>query len=94
VNRTEIEQIGWRLREIRALLHFRTQAEFGKALGLGGQTIGCVERGRNLPTGELCEALARKGVNLNYIFTGEGLLFVGDKKSLEDNDKARGRANT
>jgi DNA-binding XRE family transcriptional regulator len=99
VNRVEIEKIGWRLREIRVLLRIRTQIEFGKLLGLGSQTIGSVERGRNLPTGEFCTALAEQDINLNYLFTGKGPVFVGDKRDTEarlalDSDKARGRAGT
>jgi len=65
--------IGLRVREARFLLGDKKQGEFGQQLG-GFSTgqIGQVERGRNLPTGELLLALARQGINLNYILTGEG----------------------
>lgn len=97
-------QIGWRLREARFKLGFRTQAEFGK--GLGGFCINRVcraEHGTNLPPVEILIALAERGVNVNYLLTGTGPLFVGDPRGIEerlagieraisDNNRARGRA--
>ncbi|HET6441851.1 MAG TPA: helix-turn-helix domain-containing protein [Phycisphaerae bacterium] len=66
---------GERLRQARHALGFRRQDEFGKALG--GFTldqISRVERGSNLPSPRLLTALARFGINANWILTGEGAM--------------------
>lgn len=76
--------VGRRMREARFLLGDKTQAEFGKQIGdfTAGQ-IGQVERGRSLPTGELLTALAKQGINVNYILTGEGTWRLSGMVRLE-----------
>ena len=97
-------RIGHRLRLVRLTLGFRRQAEFGEAMGgFSVGQIGQAECGRNLPTGELLLALAGKGINTNYILTGEGQPLVGKGERIEEClavleravaelKKARGRA--
>ena len=71
------EVVGRRIREARFLLGDRTQAEFGQEIGgFSAGQIGQVERGRNLPTGELFAALAKRGINVNYILTGNGSAWI------------------
>jgi len=65
--------VGRRIREARFLIGNKTQAKFGEEIGgFSAGQIGQVERGRNLPTGELLTALAKRGINVNWILTGEG----------------------
>ena len=71
--------VGRRLREIRIDLKFVRQGEFGAYLGgFPATTISRAERGDNLPGTRLCVALLRKcGLNLNWLFTGEGTKGTG-----------------
>ena len=71
--------MGRRLREIRKDLKFIRQGEFGAFLGgFPATTISRAERGDNLPGTRLCVALLGKcGLNLNWLFTGEGTKGTG-----------------
>lgn len=65
--------VGRRLRRIRYEMGDRSQADFGADLGGFSQTqVGFVEAGRNLPTTKMLAALAERGVDVNWLLTGEG----------------------
>lgn len=71
------EAVGRRVREARFFLGDKTQEDFGKQIGgFTAAQIGQAERGKNLPTGELLIALAKNGINVNYILTGEGTMWT------------------
>jgi len=66
---------GDRVRRARYALGYRRQDEFGKALGgFTTDQIGRVERGANLPTPKLLQALTRLGINISWVLTGEGTM--------------------
>jgi len=67
--------VGRRLRQTRVALGLNSQTAFAE--WLGGFTLtrmSRVERGSNLPSPRLLTALARFGINANWILTGEGAM--------------------
>lgn len=60
-----------RLKKVRENLGF-TQKEMAKALGTNPQTWQVYESGKSVPGGNVFEALARLGFNVNWILTGLG----------------------
>lgn len=57
---------------------FDSQAAFGRALGgFSVNRVSRAERGENpIPT-EMLIALAKQGINANYLLTGEGSVWIG-----------------
>lgn len=64
-------EIGERLREWRQALGL-TQAQLAERLGVHIGVLKKYEQGVNVPGGEPLGALARTGVNVNWLLTGEG----------------------
>ena len=71
--------IGKRLKKIREYLGY-SQNEFAKKLGLKQNTISAYENDRLDVSGKVLSWLAYNKINLSWLFTGEGEMF------LEDND--------
>lgn len=49
-----------------------TQAQFAERIGVHIAVLQKYEMGRNVPGGEALAAIAKTGVNLNWLLTGEG----------------------
>lgn len=60
-----------RLKQVREKLGY-TQKEMAKAVSVILQTWQVYEAGKSVPGGNVFEALARMGFNVNWILTGEG----------------------
>ena len=79
-----LSEVGKRIRFAREKMGFRRQTEFGR--DLGGFTLDQIsraERGDNWPPHDLLLALARVGINLNYLFTGNGSLWSDSPQSVK-----------
>ena len=64
-----------RIKEVRKA-HGLTQAEFGKKIGVKGNTITCYEKGIREPSNAIIRAIAREfGVDESWLLTGEGEMF-------------------
>jgi len=63
--------LGDRLKQARENLRF-TQKEMAAALNTNPQTLRVYESNKSIPGGNVLEALARLGININWILTGEG----------------------
>lgn len=67
-----LKEIGGRIKHARQLLNL-TQDEFATEAGAKSKSgLQDNERGRSMPGGHIIGALAKKGINTNWIFTGEG----------------------
>lgn len=62
-----------RLKRVRESLGY-TQKEMAKAILTNPQTWQVYEAGKSVPGGNVLEALARMGFNVNWILTGEGVM--------------------
>jgi transcriptional regulator with XRE-family HTH domain len=68
--------LGERLRTVRERLGM-TQKEFAKFLNVGIATVQRYEREERIPSGEFLKLLLDKcNVNINWLLTGEGSMFV------------------
>lgn len=65
-----------RLKRVRESLGY-TQKEMAKAISTNPQTWQVYEAGKSVPGGNVLEALARMGFNVNWILTGEGEMKQG-----------------
>lgn len=63
--------LGERLKQVRDDLGY-TQKEMAKAINTNPQTWQVYESGKSVPGGNVLEALARMGFNVNWLLTGEG----------------------
>jgi transcriptional regulator with XRE-family HTH domain len=72
-----------RLKRVRESLGY-TQKEMAKANSTNPQTSQVYEAGKSVPGGNVLEALARMGFNVNWILTGDGpiRLSEGEKNRL------------
>lgn len=71
-------EIGQRIKEIRASMNL-TQKQFCLFFGPVVRTpsmVSLIESGDTIPPVELFSLLARKGVNLNWVFTGRGSMYI------------------
>jgi transcriptional regulator with XRE-family HTH domain len=66
-----MSDIGLRLKEWRANLN-ATQVAFAMQIGVDAGQYRKYEQGRTVPGGEVLTAIAKTGVNLNWLLTGEG----------------------
>jgi SOS-response transcriptional repressor LexA len=73
-------EIGRRLRLTRIFMGFDRQSDFGRALGGVPQTtISSAERGLNLPSPAILQALAQDHwINVSWLLTGRGEMFIRD----------------
>lgn len=62
------EQIGARITRVRGQ---QSQAAFARKLGVHKNTVGNYERGERKPDSDFLTALARVGVNIHWILTGQ-----------------------
>jgi len=65
------ETIGGRIRSWRVAIGL-TQVEFAKRLGVHIGVLKKYEQGVNIPGGEVLAAIAKTGVNMTWLLTGEG----------------------
>ena len=78
--------IGQRLREVRVFLNL-TQKDLAKILRVDQKTISHWERNRNEPNLEALRTFCSEfKVNLNWLLTGEGPMFVGGSKVADIKD--------
>lgn len=80
-----IEKIGRRIRELREILNLK-QTEFAKSLNIAQPYLSVLENGeRNSFTIEILLKLVEKyNVNINWLLTGEGRVFLNDYNELEN----------
>ena len=87
------KEIGRRLRYIREVKNL-SQAEMGNSLGIQYQHVSKYERGESVPTWEnLTKLLELYNVNLNWLLTGRGSIFLTPLgyEEKEENPKHRVR---
>jgi transcriptional regulator with XRE-family HTH domain len=76
--------IGKRIREVRKKLGL-SQFQFAAHLGCGRSNISQIENGFFFPTASLLAALKSKfNVSLDWLFSGEGSMFTGEKEKHID----------
>lgn len=68
--------IATRLRELRHRLGFHRRSDMAQHLGLPSSTYSAYEGDAGPPKVEWLMELARRGVNLNWLLTGEGEMFI------------------
>lgn len=71
-----ISTIATRLRELRHRLGFHRRSDMAQHLGLPSSTYSAYEGDAGPPKVEWLMELAQRGVNLNWLLTGEGEMFV------------------
>lgn len=76
------EEIGKRIKDIREEMHM-TKEEFAKQLGLSGQHLGLIERGKNHLTIEKLKILCDlTGLSSDYILFGRDKNILNDTKNI------------
>ncbi len=81
--------IGKRIKEIRASLHM-TSAELASKLGIPVRTIGCYERNEAQPGAKFFIAMLDElSININWLLSGKGNMFVSQKTEYELNYAAK-----
>jgi len=79
-----METQGERIKNIRLELRL-SQDKFGEGLGITKQYVSNIENGIALLSNEkLTSLLVNYNVNINYILTGKGEVFLGSDKKEED----------
>ena len=79
-----METQGERIKSIRLELRL-SQDKFGEGLGITKQYVSSIENGIALLSNEkLTSLLLNYNVNINYILTGKGEVFLGSDKKEED----------
>jgi len=63
-----------RLKQVRESIPGRTQKEMAKECSISVQMWQAYEAGKSVPGGNVLEALARMGFNVNWILTGVGVI--------------------
>jgi transcriptional regulator with XRE-family HTH domain len=77
-------EVGKRIKQIRKALN-KTQEDFGKSIGMSKASLSEVETGKYKAGIELLEKLVKKyNVNLHFVITGEGDLFIPPTASSYD----------
>ena len=75
-----------RLRKLRNALGL-TQEQFAKELGISFATVNRYEKGKRSPDAEFFQVLVdRYKVNLNWLFTGEGPMFLATSVEHSDSE--------
>ncbi len=81
------KKIGKRLKTIRELKGLN-QTEMGNSLGIQYQHVSKYERGENIPTWEnLIKLIEMYSVNVNWLLTGRGKMFLSPIGYEESEDK-------
>lgn len=78
------ESIGARLKAWRHALGL-TQAELAERLGVHIGVLKKYEQGLNVPGGEALAAIARTGVDMRWLLTGEGEMLPGKQEKTAEN---------
>ena len=77
--------LGKRIKEIRTVLHI-TASELAKELEIPVRTIGSYERNEAQPGPKFLNALIEKySVNINWLLTGTGCMFITKKLEVDLN---------
>jgi transcriptional regulator with XRE-family HTH domain len=74
--------IGDRLRIVRNRLDMKTQSQFAEILGVTQTTLSKYEKGTSDIPDEIKIKLSAFGINLHWLLTGEGLIFIEGKKQF------------
>ncbi|WP_119352906.1 helix-turn-helix domain-containing protein [Azohydromonas sediminis] len=84
------DTIGFRLKQWRAALGL-TQAQLAERIGVHIGVLKKYEQGLNVPGGEALTAIARTGVDMRWLLTGEGEMLPkpAPDKAFEDVPYAR-----
>lgn len=75
--------LGARLEQYRTCLEF-SQRGLAKKLGISLGGLQSYESGKSVPGGNVLEALARHGLNVNWLLTGEGEMMRHDEQESSD----------
>lgn len=82
--------IGERLKEVRYALQktnrISNQSDMANLLGISQPAYSKLERGGASPSKETIEKLSELEVNLNWLFTGEGNMFITNSNNLVTKD--------
>ena len=79
-----MEQIGKRIKNIRTLLN-KSQEELAKELKVTKQAISNIENSKSAPSiGLLSKLLIDYDININYILSGMGDIFVTKEKTYQN----------
>lgn len=73
------DSIGYRIRAWRHALGL-TQAAFSERIGVHIGVLKKYEQGLNIPGGEALAAIAKTGVNMNWLLTGDGEMRQGTEQ--------------
>jgi len=85
--------IGERIRLIRKKLGL-TQKEFGERIGVIDRLVSKWEKGLNEPTSKSLKAIAQEfNVNLHWLLTGEGEMFIDKNKKGQGNFTEKANIN-
>jgi transcriptional regulator with XRE-family HTH domain len=90
MTKENIKEIGKRIKEIRAVLRIK-QKDLAEALDIAGCYLSELESGKGNPCHAFFYKLStRFGVSLDYLFHGEGEMFL-KSKSLKEMEKNLGK---
>ena len=78
--------IGARIRQWRFALGL-TQAELSSRLGVHIGVLKKYEQGINIPGGEVLAAIAKTGVNMTWLLTGEGEMLPAKSEKTTENQQ-------
>ena len=79
-----MEHIGTRIKNIRKLLN-KSQEELAKELNVTKQAISNIENSKSSPSiGLLSKLLIDYDINLNYIISGMGDIFISKEKTYQN----------
>jgi transcriptional regulator with XRE-family HTH domain len=77
-----MNNIGKRIKSIRKLLN-KSQEQFASDLSISKQAVSNIENSKSMPSiSLLSKLLVDLNVNINYILSGEGEIFVAKDNSL------------
>lgn len=74
-----MDDFGDRLKEMRGMLKL-TQSQLAEKVGSSAAAFGQYEKGEKIPGGKVLAGLARLGVNINWLLTGEDQVFISALK--------------
>lgn len=80
------DTIGARIRQWRLALGL-TQAELSSRLGVHIGVLKKYEQGINIPGGEVLAAIAKTGVNMTWLLTGEGEMLSAKSEKTTENQQ-------
>lgn len=75
--------LGQRLRDIRARFGDPERVDFASRLGISMGSLANYERGDRVPDSDVLAGYARIGVNLNWLVSGDGSMFVDDPREAD-----------